>query len=217
MLKPTLIGISLLMTISTCFPTNHENQPLPIKIGIILGSTRNGRSSDKIAKRVKEIAKNTNTVTAELIDLKSMNIPWLNDTTAPSMRKKITNRSVQRWSKLIANFDAFIFVVPEYNGGYPGVLKNALDQLYTEWNGKPAGFIGYSGGPTGGKSAVNQLKTVTQVLQMTGVEQDVYIPSSWKAFDETGNLVDSTLNDHIHTLIESIARAVQAKTTQIQA
>ncbi|MEU8118922.1 NAD(P)H-dependent oxidoreductase [Spirillospora sp. NPDC049024] len=66
-----------------------------------------------------------------------------------------TNR---RWSQAVAVFDAFAFVTPECNHSFPAALKNALDHLYSEWQHKVAGFVGY--GTSGGIRAVEQLRQV---------------------------------------------------------
>jgi NAD(P)H-dependent FMN reductase len=98
-------------------------------------------------------------------------------------------------------------VVPEYNSGYPGVFKNALDLLYKEWNNKPVGFIGYSGGASGGTSAIAQLRDVARAFQMIPVSSAINIPSAWKALDLHGNLVDTTIEQKLNTLIDQL-RAV---------
>ncbi len=206
-----LVIFALLFTFSGCSSKQDNEgsimpQRKPTIIGIILGSTREGRSSDKIAKNLKEIANKRDDIVTEIIDLKDYNLPFFNEATPPASREKITDLAIKKWSEKIREMDAFVIVLPEYNSGYPGVLKNAMDSLYKEWNNKPVGFVGYSGGPSGATSAISQMRQVAQAFQMIPVSTEIKIPSAWKAFDEKGNLVkniEQEFNDMIDQIIES--------------
>lgn len=178
------------------------------KIKVILGSTRQGRSSDKVAQYLEQVLAKRTDIKIELIDLRDYSLAFLSDDTPPARRKTITDPLVQRWSETVTDADAFIIVVPEYNAGYPGVLKNVLDLLYNEWNDKPVGFVGYSGGPTGGTSAVSQLRAVTTALKMVPVNCQINIPTVWKAFDNTGNLVDQTIAEQINTMVNQLVKGL---------
>src|SRR6266481_6795301 len=108
------------------------NQPLHIKV--IIGSIREGRFSEKTANWIFGEAKNLEGVTAELLDLRDYPMPFFNEAVTPSyMKEPYANPVVQKWTAKIAEGDAFIIVTPEYNHGYPAVLKNALDYVYREW------------------------------------------------------------------------------------
>ncbi len=164
---------------------------MPAKhIKIILGTTREQSMSSKIGLAFKKIADIKSTISTEIIDLANYALPFLYEATAPAKRTVITDPAIQRWSDAILAADGFIFIVPEYNGGYPGALKNALDLLYTEWSNKPALFVGHSGGPSGGKNALNQLEAVILSLKMIPISPKVLIPSSWKALNPDGTLAE---------------------------
>jgi NAD(P)H-dependent FMN reductase len=77
----------------------------------------------------------------------------------------------QQWADKIASFDGFVIVTPEYNHSTSGVLKNAIDYLYAEWNNKAVGFVSY--GSVGGARAVEHLRLVAGELQMADVRQQV--------------------------------------------
>ena len=62
--------------------------------------------------------------------------------------------------------DAFVFVTPEYNHGYPASLKNAIDYLNQEWRYKPVGFVSY-GGVAAGTRSVEQLQQVVTAVKLT--------------------------------------------------
>lgn len=196
-----LVSISILQ-IYEC-QSNVNKVQLQKKIYVVLGSTRDERSADKITRALLPESSNPN-VKLEIVDLRDFPLPFLADAIAPASRTHITDPQVKKWSEKILQADAFIFVVPEYNSGYPGVLKNALDSLYKEWNNKPVGFIGYSGGPSGGKSAVAQLKTVAQAFKMIPVGCDIFIPNSWKAFNSRGKLANQALEQEFTKLVNQL-------------
>lgn len=111
------------------------------------------------------------------------------DSPMPPLTGQYPEGKVTEWAKKIASYDGFLIVTPEYNHGYPAVLKNALDQIYKEWNGKPVAFVGY-GATSGGIRAIEQLRQVVIELRMIPFKDDVIIPYIWQAFDENGNLHD---------------------------
>lgn len=188
-------GIAVLaITGCGCNSKNAENPTVPldakkVALKIIVGSTRKGRTGDKVAKEIQAVAAEQG-IDSQIIDLQTIDLPMFNEEIPPASRKEILDPVIQKWSDIIQSAQAFIIVVPEYNAGYPGVLKNALDSLYQEWHDKPVAFVGYSGGPSGGSSAIAQLRQVVTALGMVPVATEVKIPTAWKAFDANGKLVN---------------------------
>src|SRR5436305_313141 len=130
-----------------------------MKIQVIIGSTRQNRLSEKPAKWIYEYAKTKPELEVELIDLRDYSLPFVDEPTAPMhLQKKYADERVQVWSEKVDEADGYIVVSPEYNHGYPAVLKNAFDVIYPEWNNKPIGFVSY--GTLGGARVVEQLKLV---------------------------------------------------------
>lgn len=164
-----------------------------IKIKIILGSIRPNRFSEKagawILKRVRERKE----IDVELLDLRDYPLPLFNELISPSMIKDgdYANEVARRWSEKIGEADGFIIVTPEYNHSMPGLLKNAFDYVYAEWNKKPIGFVAY--GTVGGARAVEHLREVTVELQMAPIRNSVHIPQHWNLLDENGNLKAGSL------------------------
>ena len=142
------------------------------KIGVILGSTRPGRKGEVIAKWVVEQASTRADATFELVDLADFPLPHLDEELPPS-RGVYANDHTKAWSARISQFDGFVFVTPEYNHSTSGVLKNALDYLYLEWNNKTVGFVSY--GVAGGIRAVEHLRVIVAELQMADVRNQVAI------------------------------------------
>ena len=97
--------------------------------------------------------------------------------------QKYENQHTKKWSRLIDEADAFIFVTAEYNHGYTAPLKNAIDYLYNEWKNKPAAFISY-GGISAGTRAVQALKQVLNTLKMVPVTEAVNIPFFFKYIND---------------------------------
>jgi NAD(P)H-dependent FMN reductase len=141
-----------------------------IRIGIILGSTRPNRNGEQVAKWVLENAARREDAEFELIDLRDYPLPHLDEPMPPSFGQ-YQKEHTRQWAATIASFDGFVIVTPEYNHGTSGVLKNAIDFLYAEWNNKAVGFVSY--GAVGGARAVEHLRLVAGELQMADVRQQV--------------------------------------------
>ena len=140
------------------------------RIGIILGSTRPNRNGEQVAQWVYEVASRRTDAEFELVDLRDYPLPHLDEPLPPSMGQ-YQNEHTRQWAEKIASFDGFVFVTPEYNHGTSGVLKNAIDYLYAEWNNKAVGFVSYDG--VGGARAAEHLRLVAGELQMADVRQQV--------------------------------------------
>ena len=207
--------VSIVIVLSGC--NNHAKtsdyvEPMSKKMNlkIILGSTRQGRTSERISNALMHILEKRTDITTEVLDLRDYNVPFLHEEVMPISRKIITDPVTQKWSDKIAQAEAFIIVVPEYNGGYPGVLKNALDILYKEWNNKPVGFVGYSGGSSGGTSAVAQLQDVTRAVKMIPVTCVITIPSAWKALDTRGKLINVNIENELNVMVDQLITSMVA-------
>jgi NAD(P)H-dependent FMN reductase len=142
------------------------------KIAIILGSTRPGRNGLAVANWVQDIASRRSDADFELVDLADFPLPHL-DEPVPASMGAYSNEHTKQWAAKIAEFDGFVFVTPEYNHSTSGVLKNALDYIYAEWNNKAAAFVSY--GSAGGARAVEHLRLIASELQMATVRAQVAI------------------------------------------
>lgn len=151
-----------------------------LKIAVIIGSTRPGRVGGKVARWVYELAQQRNDAEFELVDLKDVDLPILDEETPPSMGQ-YSHDHTKAWAEQIASYDAYLFVTPEYNHGIAAGLKNALDFVYAEWNNKVAGFVGY--GSAGGVRAVENLRLVMAELQVATVRSQVQL-SLFTDFEE---------------------------------
>ena len=146
-----------------------------LNIKVIAGSTREGRFSDKAAAWIAEEIKKQKGVAVEVLDLRDYDMPFFNEPMSPSFKQEpYKNDAVARFTKKIEEGDAFVMITPEYNHGTSGVLKNALDWVYPEWNNKPVAFVSY--GSVGGAHAIEQLRMNAVELQMAPIRAAVHIP-----------------------------------------
>jgi NAD(P)H-dependent FMN reductase len=143
-----------------------------LKIGIIIGSTREGRFAEKAADWIYKLAEAREDFDMELIDLRDHPLPFFEDAASP-LYGPSPNEQVQAWQRKVASFDGYIMTAAEYNHGPTAVLKNALDYAYHEWANKPVAFVGYGG--VGGARAVEQLRLHAVELQMAPIRTAVHI------------------------------------------
>ena len=141
-----------------------------LKIAIILGSTRPGRNGKAVADWVFDKAQARIGADYDLIDLADHPLPHMDEPMSP-MLGQYAGEHTKAWAATIAPYDGFVFVTPEYNHSTSGVLKNAIDYLYAEWNNKAAAFVSY--GSVGGARAVEHLRAVCSELQIAHVRQQL--------------------------------------------
>ena len=142
------------------------------KIAIINSTTRQVRFGDKPTQWLYEIASQRSDLAFEIVDLRDYPMPFFDEVASNAWAPSI-NEVAQRWQKKVAEFDGYIFVTAEYNHSISGVLKNALDYAYPEWNRKPAAFVGY--GAVGAARAIEQLRLICIELQMAPTRTGVHI------------------------------------------
>ena len=162
------------------------------KIGIIVGSTRPGRFGDKPAEWIAERAKATGNFDVEIVDLRDFPLPFFDETMSPAWGPSQAE-GAKAWQDKIASLDGFIITAAEYNRSPTGVLKNALDYAYTEWNNKPVAFVGYGG--VGGSRAIEQLRLIAVELQMAPIRNGVHIV--WADYAQVAS-GEKTLADFPH-------------------
>ena len=163
-------------------------QQSSVRVGVVVGSTRPKRICAEIATLVASYLAAESLLCYVLIDLAEIDLPFLDEPRRPALGG-YEHDHTRSWSKLVLSFDAFVFVFPQYNWGYPAPLKNALDFLYAEWKGKPAALVSY--GTRGGARAAEQMRTVLTGLHMHVVADNVEIKIAADDVDTAGRLVDA--------------------------
>ena len=140
--------------------TKEEKTMTKLNIGIILGSTRQGRVSPQVGEWVKGIADKRGDANYEIVDIADFNLPFLGTTDG-------SEPGIAQWNTKLAELDGFVFIVQEYNHSITGALKNALDFAREAWNNKAAGIVSY--GSTGGARAAEHLRGILGELKVADV------------------------------------------------
>lgn len=158
-----------------------------MKLAIVVGSVRQGRQTYKQAKWVQNTAKQFDSIDSEIVDLKDYPMPFFDEPVSPRYNpdRQIDVR-VQRFLNKIAEFDAYIFVTPEYNHSITGVLKNAIDFITFEMKRKPSAIVSH--GTVGGARAAMHLKEILSESLTVPIQNSVALPKMSEAIDEKGNL-----------------------------
>jgi NAD(P)H-dependent FMN reductase len=178
-----------------------------MKIGIIIGSIREGRAGQAVAEWVKAAADEREGVTFELVDLRSFDVPLLTSATVPGMaNREYGDERVARWSQAVDSYDGFVFVTPEYNHSIPGGFKNAVDSLGPEWQGKTVAFVSY--GADNGVRAVEHWRTVVANFSMHDVRQQVSL-SLFTELGQDGLTLEDRRAGELETLLDQLVDATR--------
>lgn len=167
-----------------------------LNIGIILGSTREGRVSPQVGKWVKGIADKRGDANYEIVDIKDFNLPFLETTDG-------SEEGIARWSEKVNSLDGYIFIVQEYNHSLSAALKNALDVAVREnWNNKAAGIVSY--GSAGGARAAEHLRGICAELQIADVRAHVVL-SLFTDFENYVNFKPAPHHEaNVNTMIDQV-------------
>jgi NAD(P)H-dependent FMN reductase len=167
----------------------------PLFIPVILGTARQGRESEHAARFVFEQAKKRAGVETELIDVRSL--PMRLDDAGEQMKDPKFSASIERC-------DGLIIVTPEYNHGYPGLLKHALDMNLKEYIHKAVGICGVSAGQFGGARVIENLLPVLRELGLVTIFEDVNFGKVGTLFDERGRLIDESYVSRLDKFLDEL-------------
>lgn len=177
-------------------------------IAIISSSVRIGRVSHRVALYFKNYLTQNNLATAEILDLKEYNFPVFEERLN---HQKNPIPAAVVFSNKIKNADGVIIVTPEYNGGYPASLKNAVDLLYPEWRRKPIAISTCSDGVFGGTQVITSLTFTLFKAKAWLVPAMCPMPKMQELLDEQGNPADKqTLEKRVAPFINELLWCVEA-------
>jgi NAD(P)H-dependent FMN reductase len=178
---------------------------------VVIGSTRPGRIGGHVGAWFAERARAIGGVDVRIADLAEIALPFLDEPAHPRLQR-YEHAHTRAWSEVVASADAFAFVTPEYNHGYPAPLKNALDALAVEWRAKPAGIVSY-GGVSAGLRAAAQLKQVLSALQMIPTPAGVPIPLVGQKIKDGALHATEVMNESADALVRELLRYQAATAT----
>ncbi|HVK74798.1 MAG TPA: NAD(P)H-dependent oxidoreductase [Kofleriaceae bacterium] len=145
-----------------------------LKVGLIVGSTRQNRFADTVVPWVVAGAAARADLQLEVLDLRDHRLPYFDEPAPPLYTNGVyTQPAAEAWRKRLGELDAFVATAAEYNHGPTAVLKNAFDSALVEWHRKPIAFVGYGG--VGGARAIEQLRGIAIELQMAPIKHEVNI------------------------------------------
>jgi NAD(P)H-dependent FMN reductase len=167
----------------------------PLFIPLILGTPRQGRESEHAARFVFEQTKKRENVETEFIDVRTL--PMKLDDAGEQMKDPT-------FSATISRSDGLIIVTPEYNHGYPGLLKHALDMNLEEYIHKAVGICGVSAGPFGGARVIEALLPVMRELGLVTIFWDVNFANIQRLFDNEGKLLDQNYVRRVDKFLDEL-------------
>src|SRR3954453_2870952 len=153
----------------------------PLFMPVVLGTARKGRYREYVASFVLEQMRLRRDVETELIDIRELRL-------APDDAGEALKQP--GFSATMMRADALVLVVPEYNHGYPGLLKHLLDTNLKEYIHKAVGICGVSAGGFGGARVIESLLPVLRELGLVTIFEDVNFGKIGSLFDDHGNLLD---------------------------
>jgi NAD(P)H-dependent FMN reductase len=180
-------------------------------VPVILGSVRRGRKSPVVARFIVERLRRSGKFEPELLDLAEYNLPMMEE--RMHLRDDPPAAVVKMGAKL-ARADAIVVVSPEYNNGYPGVLKNALDYFLPEYKRKPVGIVTVSSGGFGGINALAQLRQVFLHMGAYTIPRRLPVLNVDNAFDENDNPKDPSLEKAAAGFVEELLWLTEAITAK---
>ncbi|MEV1010443.1 NAD(P)H-dependent oxidoreductase [Streptomyces sp. NPDC049881] len=171
---------------------------------VLSASTRHVSAGRPLARWITGLAQARPHLATELIDLRDIDLPLLDEPELPSEGRYV-HASTKEWSATVTAADAFVIVMPMYNGGFTAPLKNAIDTLYGEWRDKPAGLVSYSAGPSGGAPALEMLRPVLGRVGLRVAEPTVSIPGIAEHIGGDGGFVPGPdLADRVGALLDAV-------------
>lgn len=177
-------------------------------IGIISSSVRISRNSHRVALFFKNYLESNNIATTEIIDLNEYQFPIFEERLS-----KLENppAGALEYAERIKKADGIIIVTPEYNGGYPPAIKNAIDLLYNEWHRKPIAISTASDGVFGGTQVITALQFVLWKMRAWTVPAMYPNPKVQELFDENGVPANEFENKRAKIFINELMWCIEAK------
>jgi NAD(P)H-dependent FMN reductase len=155
-----------------------------LRVAVVVGSTRAGRFGPTVARWFVERLSKHPDLEPDVVDLAGLPLP----------ADLGGGPAADAFAERIGAADAIVVVTPEYNHGYPGPLKVAIDTLVEQWQAKPVAFVSY-GGVSGGLRSVEQLRAVFAELHAVTIREAVSFAHVWDRFDADGALLDPARAD----------------------
>ncbi|MFI1568176.1 NADPH-dependent FMN reductase [Streptomyces sp. NPDC020490] len=184
------------------------------RLYVISASVRSTSAGRPLARWVTELAARQGGFDVELLDLKDVALPFMDESEHPESGI-YAHQHTKDWSATIDAGDCFVFVMPMYNRGFGAALKNAIDHLHHEWQNKPVGLISYSAGTSGGAPAIEMLRPVLAMVGLRAAEPTLSIPAIDDHADGEGRFrATPDLEARTQAVLTAVAELVPAAEPQ---
>lgn len=181
-----------------------------MKLMVILGSVREGRNGKKVSRWINHAVSEDSRFELDFVDLAELDLPFYNESFSPKYREimgmEYKNPKGKTWSERVGKADGYLLITPEYNHGYPAVLKNALDWVGNEWANKPVTFVSYSVGGMGGVRAVEQLRQVVPELGLHQTGAAVYLGDIANSIDDSGKAASEASDKALAGILDALLK-----------
>ena len=182
-------------------------------IAIISASIRPDRKSHRVALYFEKYLIDNKLATTEILDLREYNFPIFDETLK---KQKNPAAKTLEFAKKIDSAHGVIIVTPEYNGGLPASLKNAVDLLYDEWRHKPTGIVTVSDGPFAGNQCLVSLQFTLWKMKVWTITEMFSVPNVSKTYSEEGIPKDKEATDKLaERFIKELMWCVKADTSDL--
>lgn len=180
-------------------------------IAIISASIRPDRKSHRVALYFEKYLADNELATTEIIDLREYNFPMFDDTLK---KQENPDNQLLEYAKKIDSAHGVIIVTPEYNGGFPASLKNAIDVLYDEWRHKPLGIVTVSDGPFGGNQGLVSLQFSLWKMKAWTITEMFSVPNVSKTYSKDGIPEDKKATDKLaQVFVKELMWCIKADTS----
>ena len=173
-----------------------------MNLSIVLGTAREDRVSYRVSKALENVFKESG-IEPTFVDVKDHVVEAK---TTPPWGKNGTETTKTKWQEIARNTDVFVFVIPEYNHGYPGEWKLLMDSLYTEYAGKHAFVVGVSDGHFAGARVIDHVKPILVELQLRPYKTALYVGKAPEVISESGELLSEELQKRFSKFVDSVIK-----------
>lgn len=171
-------------------------------IPILLGTNRKDRESENVARWVHSRMDERDDIATQFFDVRDFELPGYDYGTE-------IGRLFPEWREAIIKADGLVIVTPEYNHGYPGVLKTVLDTLLREYVHKAVAFVGVSAGPWGGTRVIEAMVPMVRELGLVPTFTDLNFPTVAAKFNENGDITDTAYEKRVKAFLDELSWMAQ--------
>jgi NAD(P)H-dependent FMN reductase len=180
---------------------------------IILGSSRQGRQGEKVAKWVTDYVSKQPGVEVDFVDVKDLGLTYFDEAASVGyLGGNYKHPKAKAWADRVAKADGFVIVTPEYNHGITAALKDAIDYVWESWHYKPVSFVSYSMAPWGGVRAVEQLRLTMLGVKAFPLYEATHIGAVHETVSDLGEIEQESPNNSLQKTTEELVSVVNMLT-----